>query len=90
MKPSEHVIVTVALGKEQVDMELPAFLPVCDLKEKMCEMLRVLRPNRPIDVERAELLSGGRKLPNDKCLASCGIWDGSVIVFVNESEVDNP
>ena len=58
MKPSEDVIVTVTLGREQFDMELP--------------------------------FSDGRKLLNDKCLASCGIWDGSVIACVNGLEVKNP
>ena len=67
MKPSEDVIVTVTLGREQFDMELPSFLPIRDVKEKMCEILL-----------------------NDKCLASCGIWDGSVIACVNGLEVKNP
>lgn len=86
MKPSEDVIVTVTLGREQFDMELPSFLPICDVKEKMCEMLRAIRPNRRFDAEDTVLFSDGRKLPDDKCLASCGVWDGSIIACVNESE----
>ena len=90
MKPSEDVIVTVTLGREQFDMELPSVLPIRDVKEKMCEILRAIRPNRQIDAEDTVLFSDGRKLLNDKCLASCGIWDGSVIACVNGLEVKNP
>lgn len=79
MKACETVIVTLLIGRDELDLELPAFLPVGELSEKIRETLRSLDPNRYGRLGPLTLVSGGSVLPADSTLAGCGIWDGSTI-----------
>ena len=40
MKACQNVIVTLTIGDEQLDVELPAFLPVAEVNARVLEMLR--------------------------------------------------
>ena len=42
MKACQNVIVTLTIGDEQLDVELPAFLPVAEVNARVLEMLRAL------------------------------------------------
>ena len=44
MKACQNVIVTLTIGDEQLDVELPAFLPVAEVNARVLEMLRTLYP----------------------------------------------
>ena len=44
MKACQNVIVTLTIGDEQLDVELPAFLPVAEVNARVLEMLRALYP----------------------------------------------
>ena len=63
MKACQNVIVTLTIGDEQLDVELPAFLPVAEVNARVLEMLRAYDQGAPIAESRT--------------LASCGIWDGA-------------
>jgi len=82
MRPCENVIVTLRLGREELDMELPTFLPIYELKGKIQETICVIYP----DIWRAEttieLIHNDRMLVGEDTLASCGIWDGSILECV--------
>lgn len=79
MKPCENVIVTVLLGKEGIDMELPSFLQINELKGKICETLASYRPGAQLRPQETALFFDDVELTDDACLASCGVWDGSII-----------
>lgn len=87
MKSCDNVIVTVALPKEQLDMELPAFLPAKELAAKLAETLRAYRPERYSAVFRLQLSSDGAPLNDTDTLASRGIWDGSILRCKPDQEV---
>ena len=42
MKACQNVLVTLTIGDEQLDVELPAFLPVAEVNARVLEMLRAL------------------------------------------------
>ncbi len=77
----ESVLVTVMLADtgEELDMELPAFLPAGELSRRLLETLRGYRPGRYEGAEGLSLVWRGRRLGEDDSLASVGIWDGSRI-----------
>ena len=77
----ERVIVTVRLPsrKKQLDLELPAFLPMSTLCTKLLETLKSMEPQTYIGTHAIELLFHGRTLQEDSTLASQGAWDGSIL-----------
>lgn len=75
----DSVLVTVVLQEEgkELDMELPAFMPVRRLRGKLLEALRVLFPEYYQAVAEVTVSWKGRILSEEETLASAGIWDGS-------------
>ena len=71
MKACQNVIVTLTIGDEQLDVELPAFLPVAEVNARVLEMLRALYPQVYGSCTAIRLYDQGAPL------ASCGIWDGA-------------
>lgn len=83
MKCCENVILTLRLapsGKE-LDMELPAFLPVENLCDRLLETLRVLSP-AGFECAALSLQHNGRTLEGAATLASAGLWDGSMVEII--------
>ena len=73
MKACQNVIVTLTIGDEQLDVELPAFLPVAEVNE----MLRALYPQVYGSCTAIRLYDQGAPIAESRTLASCGIWDGA-------------
>lgn len=88
MKPCENVIVTLTGGTEgpDYDMELPAFLDIGRLREKLEETLRVMDPRLLPPGQELQLQYGGRTLADDSCLAGAGVWDGSRLLYTIKKE----
>ena len=75
MKACQNVIVTLTIGDEQLDVELPAFLPVAEVNARVLGMLRALYPQvRPgsahCGVQNACVLRdlGRRKPAGPRCV----------------------
>lgn len=79
MKVPDNVLVTLVLPDEQLDMELPTFLPAAELAAKLAETLRAYRPERYAAVFQLHLSGGGQSLKDKETLASRGIWDGAIL-----------
>lgn len=79
MKCMECVIVTLRLPRGSVDLELPAFMPVRELREKIVQTLRRMDPACYGAAQTLLLQCGGRTLPDERTLAACGVWDGAVL-----------
>lgn len=79
MNIPDNVLVTLVLPNEQLDMELPAFLPAEELAAKLAETLRAYRPERYATVFQLHLSSGGQAFSGTETLASRGIWDGAIL-----------
>ena len=79
MRPCENVIVTVQLNQECVDMELPAFLPIRELVKKVYETFQTMCPHLAGTSDNMVFLHEGRLLDERSTLASCGVWDGSIL-----------
>lgn len=88
MRPCENVIVTVQLEQETLDMELPAFLPVRELTQKLEETFRIMKPSYQA-FRHAVLSCNGRDLDPTMNLAQHGIWDGSILAcrFIKEETI---
>lgn len=79
----EKVIVTVVVNKRiSIDMELPVFMPVLDLADKMLETLKVLYPAEFGSVSDIQLIRQGEPLDGQSTLASMGVWDGAVLEVI--------
>ncbi len=87
MQIVENVIVTVQANGRAIDMELPAFLDLNELVEKIDGTLHSM----PIHFAPYEHCTGlqfeGKRLEGNRTLAGYGIWDGSFVECVMESEV---
>ena len=88
LKPCENVIVTLTGGTEgpDYDMELPAFLNIGRLREKLEETLRVMDPRLLPPGQELQLQYEGRTLADDSCLAGAGVWDGSRLLYTIKKE----
>ena len=77
MKACQNVIVTLTIGDEQLDVGLPAFLPVAEVNARVLEMLRALYPQVYGSCTAIRLYDQGAPIAESRTLASCGIWDGA-------------
>lgn len=76
----EKVIVTVIVGKNSsIDMELPVFLPISDLSDKILETLKILYSREFEEVSDIQLFAQGQSLNDQSTLAVIGIWDGAIL-----------
>ncbi len=83
----DKVIVTVRYKTAfSVDMELPIFLTVEELKGKVLETLQVYQPLTFLNMHSLQLKYHGENLSNESTLANIGIWDGAVLE-IEEGEV---
>ena len=76
-----RVIVTVRepIRQTELDLEMPAFVPIGRLCGELLEALHTLRPQQWLSVSAIELLDGERVLADGETLASLGLWDGSIL-----------
>lgn len=77
MRPCDNVIVTLLVRDQVFDVELPAFLPVEELVNKIEELFEVMKPQWRVHGLR--LYFAGKELQMQQTLATCGIWDGAQI-----------
>lgn len=76
----DRIIATVVLSKQRtVDMELPVFMPIGELSEKILETLSVLYPNLWSNADKIRLRFFGQGLREDTTLAENGVWDGAFL-----------
>lgn len=76
-----RVIVTVRdpIRQTELDLEMPAFVPIGRLRGELLETLHTLRPQQWLSVSAIELLDGDRVLADSETLSSLGLWDGSIL-----------
>lgn len=76
----EKVITTLVVGrKTSIDLELPVFLPISELTDKILETLKLLYPREYEDVSDICLTMQGQPLDEESTLANIGVWDGSIL-----------
>ncbi len=76
----DKIIATVILSKRiTMDMELPAFLPIGELSNKILETTKVVYPDQWNDVFEISLKFMGQTLAADATLAGSGVWDGAYL-----------
>lgn len=73
------VTVKIANSKKQLDMELPADMPVRELAPKLLSALKNLDGGIAHEVERIQIKLGERCLTDEETLSSANIWDGGSI-----------
>lgn len=89
MNCCEDVIVTVRLhpGGRNLDMELPAFLPMEQMGQRFLEVMREMDPLHYGRMSAVSFRKGDRVLAGDATLAASGIWDGSFLdAYMSEEE----
>ncbi len=79
MKACEEVIVTLIIGEQKHDMELPSFMPWKELSKKILECLKESRTDKYAFYYYLYAEYNGHKFTDTDTLASLGIWDGSII-----------
>ena len=87
MKCCEDVIVTVRLhpGERSLDMELPAFLPLEELAQRLLDVMREMDPVHYGMMSGATFRKKEQVLTGEMTLAKAGVWDGSILdVYLRE------
>ena len=86
MKCCDSVLVTLRFEAQgrSLDMELPAFLALTELKRRLLETLGEMDPVRFGSAQGVALKQEGRVLDGAVTLAQAGVWDGSVLDAVLE------
>ena len=86
MKCCDSVLVTLRFEAQgrSLDMELPAFLPLTELEQRLLETLGEMDPVRFGSALGVALKQEGRVLDGAVTLAQAGVWDGSVLDAVLE------
>lgn len=87
MRVCETVIVTVRLMNRAFDMELPTFLSIKELIEKIDETLHSMPASIAPDMHCVGLVYEGKQLESERTLANYGIWDGSFVDCLLNGEV---
>lgn len=87
MKACETVMVTVQVMDRAFDMELPTFLSIKELIERIDETFHSMPACITPDLRCAELAYEGKTLEEEKTLAYYGIWDGSFVECLLKREV---
>lgn len=84
MKCCEEVIVTLRLPwlEQELDMELPSFMPMKELTGKLLETFRLMMPDGFVGVRNIGLIHERRQLENEETLGRAGVWDGSVLTIL--------
>lgn len=76
----DKIITTVVLSKRaSIDMELPVFLPIGELKPKILETVKVIYSDEWNEIFEINLKFMGRSLDDNTSLAASGVWDGSFL-----------
>jgi len=77
----DYAIVTIRIERLdwQVDLELPANLPLKELSGKILETLKLYREDLFEEVSALRLFYMDRELDREGSLAAYGIWDGSIL-----------
>ncbi len=78
MRSKENAIITVVVGDQKIDMELPLFIDIEKLKVKLKETFDGLG----IAVDNFNIALEDGTLINDSCLAHYGVWEGSEVKVV--------
>ena len=81
MKCFEEVIVTLRFPwiEQDIDMQLPSFMPMEELTVKLLETLRLMMPETFVKVKSISLKGVKGVLYGQDTLAGAGIWDGSIV-----------
>lgn len=77
----DKVIVTLKDPENgfEADFELQANVKISDLKASLSSALAQNYPNKYGYISSLEIAYKGSKLSEEETLASCGIWDGSIL-----------
>ena len=71
-----YVIITVSVGNNEYDIEIPAEVPICDIKQVFISAMKM----KGLQVNQLfSFIYNGIVLPDDESFGSLGIWDGSYI-----------
>lgn len=65
----------------QRDAELPAQMPLLDLKRGLLTLLQEKEPKRFSNIGAIAILYNGAVIPDTKTLADIGAWDGSILTL---------
>lgn len=84
MKSCEQVIVTLKFEYQDIDMELPTFLPWKFLQQKILDCLIENESRQYASYSSLIALHANSPLKSTDTLASRGIWDGSILVCTRE------
>ena len=82
VRASETAIVTMEINEKRFDMEIPTFMKVEKLKEKLLETLKVMFPASFLEVFQIKVIYENDMLEDNDTLASRGIWDGAILSVI--------
>lgn len=77
----DTVIVTIRLGVDEADFELPTKIPFGQWQEALGQTLRMNFHGLRLEGRRIWLQWQNRKIPVEATLEQCGVYDGSVLML---------
>lgn len=88
MNEPENILATIESleNKITLDLELPATLPVSELKIKILEVLKNFYAELFMNWEKFFLIYENKILSDNETLISSGIYDGSYVYIIKSEE----
>ncbi len=75
----DHILVSVKLGNDDLDMELPVKMKARELVTQIVTNVRKNRTEIMIGEGMNAIFCKNKRIPDDKTLEECYIWDGAAL-----------
>ena len=86
---AETVRITLATGAGQIDVELPADIPICEYLGRLIEIAHPAAPEADGEAPVYALAAvGGTRIPLTESLGAAGIVDGAILMLVDRRSSD--
>ena len=75
----DHILVSVRIGNDDLDMELPVKMKARELLTQIVTNVRKHNAEITIGEGMTAIFCENKRIPDDKTLEECYIWDGAAL-----------
>lgn len=75
----DHILVSVKIGNDDLDMELPIKMKAHELVEQIVTNIRKNKADITVEEGANAIFCENKRVPDDKTLEECYIWDGAAL-----------
>ena len=75
----DHILVSVKIGNDDLDMELPIKMKAHELVTQIITNIRENKTDITVEKGVNAIFCENKRIPDDKTLEECYIWDGAAL-----------